>query len=210
LQTSTINKPMPFQPGISANQNGRPPGTRNKRDAELWSKFEARGDKDPAEFLSELVSNETEPKELRAQAANWLLPYKYAKRGAIPQSPEPRFINIEVRITKAMTVSQGRENLQFISELKAEGRIDVEYADSLFVEHTKILDALIEEAKLIVAQGGPSEQTIHIRGGLPDLPGTRISMPIFERRRHRRARPPASIRTAERLTLNACQQPNWR
>jgi hypothetical protein len=145
----------------------------------LWSRLESRGDLDPAEFLSSIVSNKNESAELQTQAANCLLPYKYAKRGAIPQSPEPRFVNIEVRITKAVTVSQGRDNLQFISELKSQGRIDVEYADSLFVEHTKILDALIEEAKLIMAQGGPSEQTIHIRGGLPDLPGTRISMPIL-------------------------------
>jgi hypothetical protein len=61
---------MVFQPGNTI--GGRNKGSRNRRDAELWIKLEARGDKDPAEFLSELVSNEKESQELRAQAANWL------------------------------------------------------------------------------------------------------------------------------------------
>jgi hypothetical protein len=98
-------------------ESRRPPKAEpRKKDAELWSRLEARGDKDPAKFLSGLVANEADP-----------------------QSPEPRFVNVEVRITKATTVSQGRENLQFISELKADGRIDVEYADALLLSILKLL-----------------------------------------------------------------------
>jgi hypothetical protein len=100
------------------------------------------------------------------------LPFKYSKRGTTPQPPDPRFVTIDVRITKATTVTQGRENLQFISELKIEGRIEVDYADSLFAEHTKILDALIEEAKLAAQGADNAEQLIQITGGLPLLPGT--------------------------------------
>jgi hypothetical protein len=44
----------------------------------------ARGDLDPADVLSEMVSDKTLAKELRATAANYLLPYKYGKRGVIP------------------------------------------------------------------------------------------------------------------------------
>jgi hypothetical protein len=173
---------MPFQPGNDL--GGRTPGSRNKRDAELWSRLEARGDKDPAEFLSELVTNKEETKELRAQAASWLLPYKYSKRGATPIPPEPTYWNVEVRIKKAETVSQGRDNLQFISELKMEGRISERQAASLSAEHGKILDALIEETKLITANGAP-EQIIRFAPvppavaspdgiGLAQLPGTDI------------------------------------
>jgi hypothetical protein len=39
-------------------------------------------------------------------------------------------------------------------------------------------DGLIEEAKLITAQGGGPEQVIKIEGGLPELPGTRVEMPV--------------------------------
>jgi hypothetical protein len=152
-------------------RQGRPPGSRNKRDAEIWKRLEDRGDKDPADFLSSIVTNNEEPIELRVQAANMLMPYKYAKRGAIPQPQEPRFITIEIRITKATTVTQGRENLQLISELRSDGRIDVEYADTLFAEHTKILDALIEEKKLQNDGKGSEPQTIRIVGGLPVAPG---------------------------------------
>jgi hypothetical protein len=163
-----------FQPGNDL--GGRTKGSRNKRDAELWHRLEARGDKDPAELLSEIVSDEAESKELRAQAANWLLPFKYAKRGAVPQPPDPTFWNVEVRIQKATSVSQARENLQFISDLKLEGRISEQQSDSLFAEHGKILDALVDEAKL-AAQDPGAEQIIQITGGLPPLPGTDVIMP---------------------------------
>jgi hypothetical protein len=150
---------------------GRPVGSRNRRDAAIWEKLESRGDKDPAEFLSELVSNQNEPKELRAQAANYLMPYKYSKRGATPVPPEPTYWNVDVRITQAVTVTQGRENLQFISDLKLQGRISEQQADSLSAAHCKILDGLVEEQKLLTAQGGPLKQEIIISGGLPTMPG---------------------------------------
>jgi hypothetical protein len=175
----TWQHPGLFKQGETGNPNGRPVGSRNKRDAALWEKLEARGDKDPAEFLSSLVTNEEESQELRASAANWLLPYKYSKRGATPVPPEPTFWNVEIRITKAMTVTQARENLQFIAELKIEGRISEQQADSLFGEHGKILEALIEEAKFIVRGQDGRDQVIHIQGGLPPLPGTNVTMPVL-------------------------------
>jgi hypothetical protein len=175
----TWHNPGAIKAGESRNPEGRPIGSRNKRDAKLWEKLEARGDKDPAEFLSELVTNQNEPQELRASAANWLLPYKYSKRGATPVPPEPTYWDIEIRITKALTVTQARENLQFIAGLKLEGRISEQQADSLFAEHGKILEALIEEAKFIVRNQDTRDQIIHISGGLPPLPGTNITMPVL-------------------------------
>jgi hypothetical protein len=155
------------------NPNGRPVGSRNKRDAALWERLEARGDKDPAELLSEIATDTNETKELRAQAANWLLPYKYSKRGATPVPPEPSYWNVEVRIEKATTITQGRQNLQFITELKVQGRLSEQQADSLFTAHVKILDGLIEETKQMIAGGAPAIQTYRVEGGLPTpLPGT--------------------------------------
>jgi hypothetical protein len=68
------HNPGAFQQGQTGNPNGRPVGSRNKRDAELWSRLEARGDLDPAELLSSIVTDTKETKELRAQAANFDTP----------------------------------------------------------------------------------------------------------------------------------------
>ena len=86
---------MPFQPGVAANPNGRPVGSRNKRTEEIWNRLEARGDLDPADVLSEMVSDKALPKELRAAAANYLMPYRYGKRGVIPVA---RFIPEQIEV----------------------------------------------------------------------------------------------------------------
>jgi hypothetical protein len=70
-----------------------------------------------------------------------------------------------------MTVTQARENLQFISALKIEGRISEQQADSLSAEHAKILDALIEETKFVIKGQVDGDQVIRVEGGLPTLPG---------------------------------------
>jgi hypothetical protein len=177
---------MTFQPGESGNPKGRPVGTFRQVD-ELKNRIRKLDGKDPFDYCTEVIANENEPTELRLQAANYQLPFLYAKRGAVPQPPDPAYWNVEVRIQKAVTVAQARENLQFISDLKLEGRISEQQSDSLFAEHGKILDALIDEAKLAAADPG-AEQLIQITGGLPPLPGTDVIMPELNGyRRHRRS-----------------------
>src|SRR5215831_932659 len=80
---------MTFQPGHKLSP-GRKLGSRNKRTEEIFNRLEDRGDKDPADLLSEIVTNENETKELRVQAANFLMPYKYGKRGSLPPA---RFVD---------------------------------------------------------------------------------------------------------------------
>src|SRR5262245_43977725 len=77
-----------FQPGNNEGQ-GRPPGAVNKRSEQLRIRLKERGDVDPADFCSSIVSNPNEPTELKLQAANYLLPYLYSKRGAVTP---PRYI----------------------------------------------------------------------------------------------------------------------
>jgi hypothetical protein len=115
-----------FQPGNSL--GGRPKGSRNRRTEELWSKLEEAGDLDPAEYLSSLVTNKEAPAELRAQAANYLLPYKYSKCGT---RVIPRYIDGPVDLPRPTTLEQANNNIAYISELKTQGQIDLDFADSL-------------------------------------------------------------------------------
>ena len=114
-----------WAPGESGNPNGRPVGSRNKRTEAIWGKLEARGDKDPADFLSELVSNENEPKELRAAAANYLMPYKYGKRGTIPVA---RFIPDQIDVPTFNTVQEAEAYLAHIPVLLGCGEINSQSA----------------------------------------------------------------------------------
>jgi hypothetical protein len=43
----------------------------NKRTAEIFNRLENRGDLDPADLLSSIVTSNQEPKELRIQAASF-------------------------------------------------------------------------------------------------------------------------------------------
>jgi hypothetical protein len=112
---------MPFQPGVAANPNGRPAGSRNKRTEEIWNRLEARGDLDPADVLSEMVSDKTLTKELRATAANYLLPYKYGQRGVIRVA---RFIPEQIEVPQFQTIQQAEDYLSNIPVLLGKGEID--------------------------------------------------------------------------------------
>jgi hypothetical protein len=62
--------------------------------------------------------------------------------------------------------------------MKAQGQIDLVTADSLINDQRVVLNAMVDEAKLLAAQGDPSvPQQIVITGGLPAIPGTNITMP---------------------------------
>lgn len=167
-----------WKPGQSGNPNGRPRGARNRSSYELREALKARGDRDPAEFLSEIVSNENESKELRIAASGQLMPYYHSKLGATPVPPPPQYVQEAISLPRPTTISQASDNIGRLSEMKAQGLLDFATADSLINDNRVILDALIDEAKLIAAQGDPTrQQTIRIEGGLPPLLGTNIIMP---------------------------------
>lgn len=165
---------MPFQPGVAANPNGRPVGSRNKRTEEIWSRLEARGDLDPADVLSEMVSDKTLAKELRATAANYLLPYKYGKRGVIPVA---RFVPEQIEVPQFQTIQQAEDYLASIAVLLGKGEIDSQTALELSQLTKNWLDAIYAHQEYdlkLQAQGGGGDTTIRIEGGLPSLPGTSV------------------------------------
>jgi hypothetical protein len=160
---------MTFLPGNTLGQ-GRKLGSRNKRNEELFARLDARGDLDPADLLSSIITNQQEPKELRLQAAGLLMPYKYSKAQAAP----PRvYIEEQVKLPHPdpRTIQHSRENIAHLSDLKAQGRIDLVAGDNLIADQYKILSALVDEAKIAIQGGEQGDQVIRIEGGLPTMPG---------------------------------------
>ena len=147
-------------------------GSRNRRTTELWNRLEARGDIDPADLLSEIASNENEPKELRVQAATNLLPYKYSKCGAMPPL---RYIEEPITLPNPNPTTDGEisANIAHINQAFAAGRLDLDFYNALLAgqrEHVVCLKAAPDDNL-------NTEQVIRIQGGLPQLPGTNITMP---------------------------------
>jgi hypothetical protein len=166
-----------WKPGASLNPNGRPKGSRNIRTTEVLEKIKSLGHKDPLVTLSELQNN-SQDEGIRATAANMLAPYLHSRMGLTPVPAPPRYMEITQQIEKPKSIAQAYENILLLSDLKAKGEIDIEAADSLIADQRVVLNAMVDEAKLIAAQGDPSKpQQIIITGGLPELPGTSITMP---------------------------------
>ena len=168
---------MPFVPGQSGNPNGRPAGSRNKRTKNLLDELAARGDKDPAEYLSEVITNHADP-ALKIQAARLLLPYKYSKLQAIPV---PRYIEHPITLPEFQTVEDAETFLARIAVFASSGELDLQAAMELSTLTRNWLSAKYErdEMKLKMANANalPGQHIIKIQGGLPALPGTNITMP---------------------------------
>ena len=61
---------------------GRPPGGRNRRTQVVLDLIQGRGDKDPLDALSEIVTKNQDA-SIVATAANILAPYIHSKRGRL-------------------------------------------------------------------------------------------------------------------------------
>jgi hypothetical protein len=160
---------------------GRPKGSRNKRTTEIFNRLEERGDLDPVDFLSSIVTNNNEPKELRIQAAGLVIPYKYSRMGSAPPT---RYIEQEIEVPEFTSVDVAEQFLAKITTLLAAGQLDLDFADSLTKTTVGWIQSQYAKQGIDLkaqAQGsGAGEQTIRILGGLEPLPGTNISMPPRE------------------------------
>ena len=166
---------------FKAGQGGRTLGAHNKASYELRERLKSKGSKDPAEFLAELVSDTNESNELRASASNMLMPYLYNKLA--PIAPPPTLVILEEQVviphSRPTTLAEARDNIAYLSELKAQGQIDRAWAESLIFDQRALHDSLVDEAKLIAADTANGDQVIRIEGGLPPLPGCEIIMPAL-------------------------------
>ena len=138
---------------------------------EIVEKIIALGLKDPLITLAELQHSDPDP-SIRATAANMLAPYLHSKCMAKPVPPDPVYFEQAVSLPRPTTIRLACDNIALLTEMKSQGELDVASADSLINDQRIILNALVDEAKLLAAQGDPSiPQKIIIEGGLPQLPG---------------------------------------
>lgn len=170
------NQSSLWKEGQSGNPNGRPKDARRPRTQEVIALIKSYGHKDPLETLSELQHN-SQDEAIRATAANMLAPYLHSKLASTPVPPPPVYIEEAISLPRPTSIDQASNNIARLSEMKAQGQLDFATADSLINDNRTILYALIDEAKLLAAQGGSPQQTIRIENALPQLPGTRIVMP---------------------------------
>ena len=170
------NSSTQWKPGQRPEGAGRQVGSRNRRTTEIVLKLISLGHRDPLETLSELQNN-SEDEAIRATAANMLAPYLHSKLASTPVPPPPQYFEEAVNLPRPTSIREAYENVALLSEYKATGKIDIATANSLIEDQRVILNAMVDEAKLLTAQGGQPEQTIYIEGGLPNLPGTEIIMP---------------------------------
>ena len=175
--TPSSNASNGWKPGVSGNPNGRPIGARNQRTKEIVQQIIDAGHQDPLLTLAELQTNSND-EGIRATAANMLAPYLHSKCMAKPVPPDPVYFEQAVSLTRPTNIREAYENILKLSEMKAQGQLDVATADSLIADQRVVLNAMVDEAKLLAANGDPTQpQQIVITGGLPVLPGTNITMP---------------------------------
>jgi hypothetical protein len=86
----------------------------------------SRGDKDPLDFLSEVISgNGQYPAELKVTAANYLTPHLHCKRGTAPAT---RFIDTPVEAPTFGTVQKAEAYLASIPVMLGCGELDSQTA----------------------------------------------------------------------------------
>jgi hypothetical protein len=168
-----------FQVGNNANPTGRPVGSRNKRTQEIIDLIQGRGDKDPLDALSELITNNKDP-AIVSQASNILAPYLHSKRSVT--APAPRYIDSPVKVPEFTSIADAENFLASLPVMLGKGELDSQTSLELSTLTRNWLSARYEREELqlkLTAQGGGPEQTIHITGGLPAIPGTNITMPVL-------------------------------
>jgi hypothetical protein len=169
-----------WTPGVSGNPNGRPKGSRNRRTQEILDAIRERGDKDPVDALSEIVTTTTN-QELKVQAANILAPYLHSKRST---APTPRYIDEPVVVPQFTCIEEAENYLAEIPRRVGQGKLDFQSGLDLSTLTKNWIDAKYAreelQLKLAVHNGIGGEQRITVHGGLPTLPGCEnLIMPVL-------------------------------
>jgi hypothetical protein len=166
-----------WTPGQSGNPEGRPKGSRNKRTQEILDLIQGRGDKDPLDALSDIITTNKDP-SIVAQASNILAPYLHSKRST---TPAPRFFPEPITVPTFTTIEQAEDYLAQLPVLLGNCSLDSQSALELSTLVRNWIEAKLSHTSIdlkVQASGGLGDQIIRIEGGLPRLPGCeRLIMP---------------------------------
>ena len=99
-------------------------------------------------------------------------------------TPTPRFVDLQIDIPEFTHVSDAEAFLAKIALLCARGHLDIQSAQELSGLVKLWIDSQYQREELAIKQltAGTTEheQTIRVVGGLPELPGTSITMPTLD------------------------------
>jgi hypothetical protein len=165
--------------GQIGNPNGRPIGSRNRRTKEIIEQIIKSNNKDPLITLSEISSSDPDS-AIRATAANMLAPYMHSK---MQSTPAPRFVEESFDIPTFTYLSDAEQFLARIAALVSGGSLDIQTGLELSTLAKNWIDAQYAREELAIKQinAGTTEheQVIRVTGGLPELPGTSVVMPML-------------------------------
>jgi hypothetical protein len=168
---------MPWAPGQSGNPLGYK-GPRERRRHEVFKLIKGLGHQDALMTLSTIQHDDKIDPGLRIAAASALAPFCHPKLQA---TPTPRYVD-PIEVPDFTSVEIAEAFLGKIAVLVARGELDIQSGLELSTLTKTWLDTQYERKShdlKLVAQGGETDTTIRIEGGLPPLPGTTITMPLL-------------------------------
>jgi hypothetical protein len=167
-----------FAPGQSGNPSGWQ-GGRQRRHREVFDEIKKLGHRDALITLSQ-IQHETQDVSLKIAAAAALAPFAHPKLQSIPT---PRFIDNPIDVPDFTSVEVARDFIATVTVRVARGELDFQSGQELIAMAKVWLDTMNDQSTLALKQisiDGPSDTTIRVEGGLPELPGTNITMPMLD------------------------------
>jgi hypothetical protein len=139
---------------------------------------EAQDLEDPILFQHRLLSDERIPATARAVIANQIAPYYRPKLGIMEPA---KFVQTPIEVPAFSTCEEAEAFLLTLAQRTASQELDLASVEAV---SARVLDWIRSkragqelEIKRINAGQDTGEQIIKIEGGLPELPGTNITMP---------------------------------
>ena len=163
--------------GQTNNPNGRTPGSRNERTEDVWKALEARGDKDPL-TTSHLHSLPTKLQKRASASRPQTTSFRTSIRSVV-RRPLPVTSKMPSQTPEFVSILEAENFLADISRRAGAGELELQSAldvSTLVKNWILSVNSRQEFDLKVAAQGGGSDQTIRIEGGLPPLPGTNVIM----------------------------------
>jgi hypothetical protein len=165
----------PFPKGTGGNPAGKPKGAKDRTPRNIWDLLRKRGDKDPLDLLSQVVSSELVDMPLRIQAAATLASYRHGRR------PSFRYVESAVGLKAPVTLEEARGYLARVAMLVATGQLDVDSGQAIASLLQSFIDSVIGsevDQRLRVLEELARQQAtrgfgaaVIVRDGLPTMPG---------------------------------------